>query len=206
MGLTATDKGGGDFAICPEDTHIARCYRIIDLGTHHDEKYNKDQHKIQISWELPESLMTGGDYDGKPFSVHNRYTVSLNEKANLRKHLEAWRGKKFTDKELEGFAVNVLVDKACYINVVHSTDGKYANIGSILKLPKGVECPDAVNEQLVFDLDKFDQEVFDKLSDNLQTTIKESFEYQELFSDAPESSQGERTDSGDEEFGDEIPF
>ena len=204
MSLIAKSSGdGGSFEIAPEDTHMARCYRVLDLGTHHDEKYDKNQHKIMISWELPEALMSSGEYEGQPFTIHRRYTVSLHEKANLRHDLEAWRGKKFTEKELEGFLIANLLSKTCYINVVHSEDGKYANIGSILKLPKGVVCPDAVNPTVVLDLDDFNEEVFGNLSDNMKKTIMESQEYKLMKDGAPTSSQGERNDGGEEDWADD---
>ena len=41
--------------------------------------------------------------DGKPFLVRRRYTASLHEKSALRKDLESWRGRAFTNVELDGF-------------------------------------------------------------------------------------------------------
>lgn len=208
--IAKSSGGGGDFEIAPEDTHMARCYRCLDLGTHHDEKYDKDQHKIMISWELPEALMSGGEYDGQPFTIHRRYTMSLHEKANLRKDLEAWRGKKFSEKELEGFLVANLIGKTCYLNIIHSEDGKYANIGSILKLPKGVTCPDAVNPPVIFDFDDFDEEVFGNFSDNMKKTIMESQEYRLMKGGKPETSAGESSSQpheGDEDWeSEDVPF
>ena len=177
MGLIAKEAGGS-FEMVAEDTYVARCYRVLDLGTHHDEKWNKDVHKIAISWELPTALMETGDYAGKPFSIHNRYTLSLSDRAILRKDLEAWRGKSFSEDELAGFDVSNLIGATCLINVVHSPDGKYANISSLMKLPSGMECPAAVNETLFLDLDNFDQDVFDKLHEKTQDFIKQSKEFE----------------------------
>ena len=33
MGLIAKKSGGGDFTPVPPGMHLARCYRVIDLGT-----------------------------------------------------------------------------------------------------------------------------------------------------------------------------
>jgi len=55
MPLTA--PVGGDFELPPEDTHIARCYRVIDMGTTLNPTFNVRQHKVMLSWELPECLM-----------------------------------------------------------------------------------------------------------------------------------------------------
>ena len=202
MGLIAKEEGG-EFEKVAEDTYAARCYRVLDLGTHHDEKWDKNVHKITISWELPTALMQTGDYAGKPFSIHSRYTLSLSDRAILRKDLESWRGKSFSEEELAGFDVSKLLGATCLINVVHSADGKYANISSIMKLPKGMDCPDAVNEALFLDLDNFDESVFDKLHEKVQDFIKESKEYQEL-----NSGQSQRNDQpGEGDFANEdIPF
>jgi hypothetical protein len=73
--------------------------------------------------------------------VTNRYTLSLNEKATLRKHLEAWRGKLFTPAELEGFDLENLLGANCQLQVIHnlSDQGRtFANIQAIVPLGKGM--------------------------------------------------------------------
>jgi hypothetical protein len=173
MSLTATDKGG-DFELTPEGTYTARCYRIIDLGTQKgSEMYGgKEQHKVMISWELlNEPFMQ----DGRPFSVHQRYTVSLSEKAKLRQDLEAWRGKKFTNDELKGFDLSKVMGQYCMVQIVHDETGKYANINSIMAF-RG-EKPAPINENMTFDIDNPDMAVFDKLSDGIKETIQKAPEW-----------------------------
>ena len=43
------------------------------------------------------------DDNGRRFQLRKDYKNSLHEKAGLRKDLEAWRGRRFTDAELAGF-------------------------------------------------------------------------------------------------------
>jgi hypothetical protein len=81
-------------------------YGIIDLGTHTEDSPQfgrKTQHKMMIQWECPEYRIEI-EKDGKkldlPRAISRRYTMSLGKKANLRKDLEAWRGKPFTDDEV----------------------------------------------------------------------------------------------------------
>lgn len=175
MSLTAKNEGK-DFELVPTGPKMARCYKVIDLGTTFNEKYQKKQHQVLISWEFPECLME----DGRPFSVSNWYTVSLHEKSNLRKDLESWRGRVFTETELQGFELGNVLDKSCYINVIHNETPKktYANVSSIMPLPDGMECPKAVNPLVVFNLSEFDQTVFDELPEGIQDIIKKSEEYQ----------------------------
>lgn len=178
MSLTATDKS--NFEMTPEGTYIARCYRILDLGTQKgsDLYGGKQQHKVMISWELigdDDPRMSEGENEGKPFSIHQRYTVSLSEKAQLRKDLEAWRGKTFTPEELKGFDLPTVLGSYCMLQVLHDETGKYANISAIMayKGPK----PAPVNDTIVFDIDNPDMQVFDSLSDGLKETIQKAPEW-----------------------------
>lgn len=80
---------GGNFSPVPAGNHIAICYRLIDLGTQLVEwkGAKKTQRKVLISWELPNELMTEGEYAGQPFTIGRRYTWSMSDKANLRHDL-----------------------------------------------------------------------------------------------------------------------
>ena len=144
MGLTARDKGGGDFQPIPEDVYIAICYGIWDIGTQFSEKYGKAIHKVVIVWELP-SCRADFERDGKqvnlPRATSKRYTLSLHKKADLRKDLESWRGKKFTDEELRGFDLKKLLGVPCQLQILHNkVDEKtYANIAAIIKAPAGTK-------------------------------------------------------------------
>lgn len=169
MSLTASDKGGADFEMTPEGTYVARCYKIIDLGTQKgSEAYGgKEQHKVMIGWELLDNDVKMED--GRPFTVNQFYTVSLHEKSKLRKDLEAWRGKKFTAEELAGFDLANVLGVYCMLQVVHSEDGKYANVNAIMSY-KG-EKPKPVNDNVVFDIDEPDMAVFETMSDNMKGKI-----------------------------------
>jgi len=130
-------KAGATFAPAPEGSHPAVCVDVVDLGTlevNYGGK-SKKQHKIRVVWQIDEN-----QEDGKPFIVQQRFTLSLHEKAGLRKVLESWRGKQFTDDELQGFDVETVIGKPCLVNVVHAKkDGSmYANVTSVMRLPKGL--------------------------------------------------------------------
>ena len=196
---------GGDFMPPPAGTHVAVCYRVIDIGTQKVEwqGQTKFQRKIMLSWELTDEKME----DGQPFSVHQRYTLSSHEKALLRHHLEAWRGQAFTDAEFgpEGtFDIKNLLGKACLLGLVHQVkEGKtYANIASIMKLPKGQKAPAPINAPVYFSLDEFEPRVFDALSEGLRKIIALSPEYAEATKIASTPSH----DRDEVPMDDEIPF
>lgn len=182
MSLTASDKGGGDFEITPEGQYVGRCFKIIDMGTQTTTGQFgvKEQHKVMVSWELLDDPKMA---DGRPFSVSQFYTVSLHEKAKLRADLEAWRGRKFTAAELEGFDLGTVLGAYCMLQVVHSEDGKYANVQTIMAY-KG-EKPKAVNPNVVFDIDKPDMDVFNAMSENMQNKITGSPEWRSNHQDKP---------------------
>lgn len=172
------------FELPPAGTHMAVCYRIIDLGTQ-DASFNgkpKRQHKILVSWEIPDEKMS----DGRPFAISQRYTWSMSEKASLRADLESWRGKPFVDADFGegGFDIKNILGVGCLLTIVHEEkNGKrYANIKSIARLMKGMQAPPLVNERvyLWINHERWDAEVFHKLSDGLKASIMASPEYKEL--------------------------
>jgi len=172
-----------EFKIAPTGSHLARLYRIIDLGTQKSEYMGKVNmlRKVKFFWELHgDDLKTD---DGKPLIQTRNYTLSLGEKASLRKDLESWRGKSFTDDELRGFDLTNLLNKWCMITVQHrESNGKtYADAVAVTPVPAVVAkagLPEGVNTTLLFDMQKFDQAVFDGLSDGLKNQIMQSAEFQ----------------------------
>jgi hypothetical protein len=192
MSFLAKDSGGGDFKKVPPGAYIGRCYSLIDLGTQltSGQYGEKLQHKIRIAWELFGEDEAGQpltiDVNGKqmPLTISKSYTMSLHEKASLRKDLAAWRGKDFTDEEAKGFDVSKLVGAYCMVNATTGeTNGKtYTNVAGLTPLPgalKNVK-PAAVHEPLLFDLDKPDMEVFATFHEKLQDAIKRSPEWAKL--------------------------
>lgn len=172
MGLLARDSGGGNFEITPAGNHIGVCYMVCDLGDQEVDWQGaiKVMRKVRISWELPGEVMA----DGRPFSISKKYTLSLSDKANLRKDLESWRGRAFTDSELDGFDLFNVLGKGCMINVIHETNnGKtYANVASVASLPKGMNAPAPTNAVVAFSLEDEDALAkFNSLPEWLQKLI-----------------------------------
>ncbi len=139
MPIVAKSSGpSGDFAVAPSGVFSAVCVDVVDLGQIEVTfgGKTKSQHKIRVVWQIEED-----DPNGKPFLAFKRYTLSLHEKAALRADLEAWRGKKFTDLELDGFDVEKLIGAPCMLQLLQEVVGEktYANVKSIMQLRKGME-------------------------------------------------------------------
>jgi hypothetical protein len=120
----------------PTGTIQAVCVFVHDIGMQPGEFQGKPlvSHKIIVSWELNEDMKLG-EFAGKPFMMNKYYTLSLSEKANLRKDLESWRGQAFTDVELEGFDVESIKGKNCFLSIVATEKGK-RKIAGVSALPK----------------------------------------------------------------------
>lgn len=169
MPIIASDKGGSDFEPIPAGSHQAVCYGVVDLGTQMSNNPQfADARKVCILWELPQERGQFKDKNDpsktvdKPRAISAVYTLSLGDKANLRKVLESWRAKQFTREELAGFDITKLIGANCMLSVVHKpgsgkNSGKtYANVASVSALPKGMNKANLENEKLLFSLSDLD--------------------------------------------------
>ena len=183
-------------------SYIGRCYSVIHIGTTHFEYQGnqKQSNKVRLTFELPTELHEFKEGEGaKPYAVSVEYTLSLHEKSKLRPMLKGLRGKDLTEEEADSFDVASLVGQVAFLNIVHSEKG-YAEIASISKVPKGMECPSQVNASVVLDYNNFNEAVFEKLPNFIKDKMRSSDEYKAM--------KGIKT--GDEplldENGGEIPF
>lgn len=180
MAIRTTNQGK-DFELAPPGVHVARCCKVIDCGTQVNETFKKRQRKAWLFWELPNTQRQAPSAGGDPFIVGKQYTLSHNEKSNLRGDLESWYGRRFSDEDLEkagGFDLERLIDRPALLNIVHSTDGKYANVMAVMPLPNGTICPPMQTTPVVFGFDPYSQQIFESLSQGMQEYIKGSEEWQ----------------------------
>lgn len=203
--ITATDNGGKEFKKLPPGAHFAICNMMVDCGM--QEGYQgKPQRKVYIRWEVPDERVEYEKDNVKhegPCSIGKFYTLSLSEKATLRKDLENWRGKTFSDAEAKGFNIVAVLGKSCQLMVTHSESGgkTYANVTGIMGISKDQQAraktAQPENELLAFSVDDPDQEAYDKLPNWLREKIDDRIV------DAKESGVAA---SKDEDFDDDIPF
>jgi hypothetical protein len=143
MPIIAKESGNGTKYRHPEGVFAATCIDVIDLGEVKTTFKDKDKvvHKVVIRFWAGER-----NEEQEPLYIGERFTLSLSERANLRKFLDAWRGRAFTEEELEqGFDLEKLLGVGAYVQVTHrkGNDGNtYANITSAMRLPQGVTPPE----------------------------------------------------------------
>ena len=186
MAINATSSGNTPRELIPAGNYIARCYKMIEVGTV-EEVINGDKkimHKVRIGWELPTELRVFSEEKGEqPLVIDKEYTLSMADKANLRKDLKSWRGKDFTDEQAKSFDITILVGVPCMINIIHKPSKKdtsrvYEEIAGITPMPKGVTCPEQVNRNFILSYDNFDEELFNMLPDFIKNKMMTSVEYQ----------------------------
>ena len=183
-----------------EGLHPAVSILIAGVGTQKTPFKNEDgtdkvQKKMVIQWETKDGL------------IAKEYTVSLNEKANLRKDLESWRGKKFSPTELEGFDMDYLLGVQCTLQIMHNDNG-YAKVNTVL--PKTQEFK-KTKPTIIYDIDEHDNEAFESLPAWIKAKVEQSFEWQKKHSSNKQASadvfsDGSPIPNNDEPINLEIPF
>lgn len=207
MSLKISESGGSNIPMLAEGSYAAVCYMLVDIGLQRNERYGNSSRKVIIGWELADEYVeVDGEKQPRVFSA--RYTASLNEKAILRRDLAAWRGRDFTEAELAEFNLRNIVGAPCLIQIIHKegNNGKmYANLASIMALPKGMAAPKRTLDTVIFDIDESDLSEVDKLPEWIGKMIKASESYQQrLASDPLDSLRG--FDVYSEEDDDDLPF
>jgi hypothetical protein len=185
MAITATSSGSTPRELIPTGNYIARCYKMIHIGTVEEvilgEK--KIMNKVRIGWELPTEQRVFSEEKGlQPLVIDKEYTLSLHEKSALRATLKSWRGKDFTEDEAKAFDITKLLGVACMINIIHKPSKKdpsrsFEEIAGITAVPKGFDIPAQINPTFVLDYDNFDAEKFNTLPDFIKLKMQTSVEY-----------------------------
>lgn len=203
MGIVApTQTRKMEFELVPNGTHIATCFSMVHIGTIEQEYMGEKRmaNKVRLSFEVPAEMR---EYNGVklPMSIAKEYTLSMYEMSNLRKDLESWRGKPFTEEEAQSFDITKLLGVSCMISVmkkVSKLGNPYAIISTISPLMKGTESPKQINQPFQFNYNEnFDTDWLDNLcSPYLREKIITSLEYKEKL--------GINTDTDTSE--DDMPF
>lgn len=206
MSLTVSNSGGASYDPVSAGTHLAVCNLIVDLGLQYSERFKKSTQKVLIGWEIADEV-TVVDDEERPKTKTNTYTASLNESSNLRRDLAAWRGRDFTESELEGFNLNNILGKCCLLTIIHKeSNGKtYANIQSVSALPKGMPKAQLSSPPVTFDFDTDSLDKIKTLPDWIQDILYKSKTYEEKMNanvDQP-AGQSEFTELNDDG---ELPF
>lgn len=187
MPILATNNSAPKELI-PAGNYIARCYQMIEIGTVQENILGdlKTLHKVRIGWELPTELKVFREEKGEqPLVISKEYTLSMNEKSNLRKDLKSWRGRDFTEAEAKRFDITALLGAPCMLNIIHKPSKRdpskiYEEIAGITSIPRGMAAPAQINPVFVLSYDDWDDAKFNSLPDFIKQKMQSSAEYAKM--------------------------
>lgn len=175
MSMIASDNGGQVIEKLENGVYTAVSSAIIDLGLQKNEQFKKIQRKFMMIWTIiGEEVEINGEK--QPRTISKEYSFSLNEKSTLRKDLQAWRGKPFSEEELQGFNILAVLNKACQLQIIleEKNNKKYNNIAGIMSLPKGSNVP-ILENTYYFDMENAETwENYCKIPNWIQDKIKKA--------------------------------
>ena len=122
-----------EYTLAPEGLHQVVACDVVDLGVVETTFGPKQKLRIvfQTESEDPETKQR--------YMLFATFNANLHPKGNLRKLLESWRGRRFTEQELAGFDIEALVGANGQAQVVHEIGNngtEYANITAMVPLSK----------------------------------------------------------------------
>lgn len=157
--------------------YMAVCVGVVDLGEQYSEKFKSYSNKVKFVWALPSEII---EIDGKTEErqLSKEFTFSVSKKGGLRTFLESWNSRTYSDDEFAELDVFDQLGKPCQLQVVLNDTKEYSNVANLMPLPKGMPEPTSKTAFFTWDMDAWDDAVFEKLPAWTQDQIKKSTQYQ----------------------------
>ena len=200
MALKVKDRAKPKLPPVEPGVYLAVCVGVIDLGEQYSEKFKNYRNEVQFVWELAgETVEVDGEQ--KPRQLSRAFSVAARKKSNLRGFLGGWNGVQYSDEQFQDLDLFGQAGRPCQLNVVLNDTGEYANVDSVIPLPKGMPAPQAVSPTILWNMDEWSDEKFSALPDWVQEKIKKSTQYQKDHTptdsvDFPVETSGPQRDGG----------
>ena len=166
----------------PGGTYLGICVYSIALGEQLCEFEGKSKgyyNQVMLGFEICGQTV---EIDGKqePRVLSKTFNATKGKKSGLRKFLGAWEAKEMTDDEYLDSDTNDYVGRPAFLTIVLNETGEYSNIDGIAPLPNGmpIDVPKPMSQLIRFDMEPWDQKLFESLPEWAQERIKKSTEYQ----------------------------
>lgn len=179
MEFIAKSEGNTSIPKLENGVYTAISSMMIDLGGQKSLLDNNIRRKFMMVWNIVGEFVEVNK-EQLPRVMSKEYTLSLNEKSNLRKDLQAWRGQAFTEDELQGFDILKIMNKPCQLQIINEEkNGKtYNNISAIMAMPKGMTV-ELLDETTVFITNNAETwKNWEKIPKWIQDKIKKSEGYE----------------------------
>lgn len=149
---TAKDTGAS-FSPHSEGQHAMFCVDVVNLGINVEQFQGQEPREVAKVALVFASGEAQRDAKEELTLVTTEMTLSANEKSNLRKFMEAWRGKSYTaEQAAEGLPITKLYGVGALVSIEHvltKRGNKFAKIASIAPLPKAMALPDPESAKLL---------------------------------------------------------
>lgn len=166
----------------PGGTYLGICVYSIALGEQLCEFEGKSKgyyNQVMLGFEICGQTV---EIDGKqePRVLSKTFNATKGKKSGLRKFLGAWEAKEMTDDEYLDSDTNDYVGRPAFLTIVLNETGEYSNIDGIAPLPNGlpIDVPKPMSQLIRFDMEPWDQKLFESMPEWAQERIKKSTEYQ----------------------------
>lgn len=204
MSLKVKDRAKPKLPPVEPGVYIGICVGVIDLGEQYSEKFKNYRNEVQLVWELVgETVEVDGEQKPRPLS--RSFSVATSKKSSLRGFISSWNGIQYSDEQFQELDLFEQAGKACQLNVVLNDTGEYANIDSVIPLPKGMPAPTTETAPILWSMDEWTDDGFEALPDWVQEKIKKSTQYQKLHTPTdeidfkkPQEGQGKPTAAAEE--------
>lgn len=141
--VTAKAEADKSYAPHPEGGHAFRCVDVVNYGP----VVGEWQGQVKVQPKVGLFFQSGQKNEqGQLHTVAMEFTLSMWEKANLRKFLEGWRGRSYSDEQAEaGIEIHKLENHGGYGTVEWKRSQKgrdYAVMIGMIPLPQGFATPE----------------------------------------------------------------
>lgn len=163
----------------PPGTYPARLSGWVDLGTHENRWPGQGKAKTQRRVLLTFTLFPPGP-QARPARLSKEFTLSLHERAGLRKWLEAWAGRPMDEEQRNNFHPLKALEKPALLSVGSRTaaDGRvWPTLAGIIHPPAGMPVPDLRWPAQHFDLGEPSRMIYAELPAWVQRKIQASQEW-----------------------------
>lgn len=142
---------GGKFEKAPAGNHPAVLVGLIDLGTQWQSGYNgepgKNQHRIYFVYELVTKKVAGKVNENHLVAID--LTMSMHEKAKMRKWVESRLGRKLRDGET--YDITADLGQSVLLSVTANEKG-YTKVEGVSAVPEGLPVPPPLRKPLAWKL------------------------------------------------------
>ena len=171
MSMIAKEVTGSNIEKLENGVYTAISSMMIDLGIQINEKFANKQRKFIVIWNIiGEDVEINGEK--LPRTISKEYGYGLGEKSNLRRDLQAWRGKPFSKEELQGFDLKNILNKPCQLQIIKEEKSTWENWDKIPswireKIKKAVNFSENGLEEFIIEFEKYKNNDEKNVNDDL---------------------------------------